>query len=94
MQPINYYQLFSELLNSYQEAEIIIEISVLNEFVKRIRSHNIFCEFDYSDLEEYAARHPVHTFIENSKLIFSLLLNGLGIYSSLPVIIKCPKISV
>lgn len=70
MQPINYYQLFSELLNSYQEAEIIIEISVLNEFVKRIRSHNIFCEFDYSDLEEYAARHPTHTSIENCKLIF------------------------
>lgn len=70
MQSINYYQLFFELIHHYQEAEITIEISVLNEFVKRVRSHNIFCDFDYSDLEDYANLHPTHTDIETCKLVF------------------------
>ena len=38
MQSINYYQLFFELIRHYQEAEITVEISVLNEFVKRVIS--------------------------------------------------------
>mgnify|MGYP006912783077 CR=1 FL=1 len=70
MQSINYYQLFSELINHYHETEITIEISVLNEFVKRVKSYNIFCNFDYSDLEEYANLHPTNTNIEACKLVF------------------------
>lgn len=72
MQSINYYQLFSELINNIHETEIIIEISVLNEFVKRIKSHNIFCDFDYSDIEDYANLYPAHTNIETCKLVFYL----------------------
>lgn len=70
MQTINYYQLLSELINHYPKTDIIIEVAVFNEFIKRVKSHNIFCDFDYSDLEEYAILHPTDINIETSKLVF------------------------
>jgi hypothetical protein len=69
MQPLNYYQLFQELLSHYQNEEIIIEISTFNQFVEKIKSRNIICNFDYYDLEEYAHSLPGAR-IEYSKLIF------------------------
>ena len=70
MQRLNYYQLFCELASRYPDKEIVIEISSFNRFAGKIQSHNIICDFDYCDLEDYARSLPEITHIEYSKLIF------------------------
>lgn len=70
MQSLNYYQLFQELISHYPDKEIVVEIRTFNKFVKEIRSHNIICDFDYYDLENYAHSLPDLTRTEYSKLIF------------------------
>ena len=64
MQRLNYYQLFCELASRYPDKEIVIEISSFNRFAGKIRSHNIICDFDYCDLEDYARSLPEITHIE------------------------------
>lgn len=72
MQHLNYYQLFFKILPHYFEEDkkdIIIEISLFNKFVEKMKSHNIICDFDFYDLEEYARSLP-EAHCEYSKLIF------------------------
>lgn len=70
MQSINYFQLFHELLSANNYEEIVIEVSVFNKFAREIKVHNILCDFDFVDLEDYFKTLP-NSRIEYSRIVFS-----------------------
>lgn len=71
MQPISYFQFLKELTSHYHNKEIVIEISKFNKFAGAIKSHNIICNFDYNDLEDYARTLPNSTHVEYSRITFN-----------------------
>lgn len=70
MTPISKFEFLNELAKLNIANDFYIELESLNDMISRLNRNDIFCCFDYLDIEEYAFSIPNIAEISTTKILF------------------------
>ncbi len=51
---ITHFQFLNEVIKLNNENDFILELSKFNKLLRHLNENNIYCKFDYLDIENYA----------------------------------------